>query len=130
MTCELLQAIRLSSTGLVVAITELSCGQVSSNSENLPILLALCLMLLHTYYAQFNAGIIRTSLVSTGTNSLISRLPRFLCLLFTRRSGRVLKMGLGSSSHWHTHISTCACIHTRKCMCTGIHTHTRAHTHT
>ena len=52
-TCELLPVARLLLIGLVVANTKSPCGQVSS--ENL---LALCLMLLHSYYAHFNVGII------------------------------------------------------------------------
>ena len=87
-TCELLPAIQLSSTGLVIDITESpsawpifrkALNDVIS-SQNLPIMLALCSMLLHTYYAYFNASIIYLPLHSSWTRPCVSKVRAFIFL--------------------------------------------------
>ena len=53
----------LTLTELVIAITESPCDQlllIVWHRENLPIMLALCSILLHVYYSYFNASIIHT----------------------------------------------------------------------
>ena len=63
MDCELLPASRFTSPlqNLESPHAVKTLNDVIS-SENLPIVLTLCSMLLHTYYAHFNAGIVRAPL--------------------------------------------------------------------
>ena len=115
-------------------------------------MLALCSMLLHTYYAHFNAGIIRAPLCvcdfmrllmfmmccpcsvvgsAQDLEDIAEKLPdtfkvRFFCCCLYRYTPSEYVIALPPHIYINTHTHTCTHTHTN----THTHTHTPTHTHT